>query len=937
MDRPVTQTRAWNTPIALTTTYTYQTTTGRLTGVKDNINRTVAFTHDNLDRVIRTDMPDGNYTQSFFDLLGRNYRNRDILGNLPSRVFDSEGRTISSTDAAGVTTQAYYNGHGDMTVSSLPSGKSVEYSHDDLGNVIKTTLAPGTAEQTVISEILPPRDGMLRPLTVKDGEGKITTMTYDFLGRTLTTKDALNQTTTYTYDLEGQLITTKAADNVVVSTRTYDALHRLKTEKDGKNQTITYNYDAAGRMTSYIDAKLATFSFQYDLLGRKTRRTEPDATFQTWTYDNAGRMEYHTKADGIIIRHHYENPNRDELTRTTYNGGTPDRSYTYTGFGQPFTAANTAGTITFGYDAAGRKTSETQALAGLPGTHTFAYVYDTDGQLTRHIRPDGSVVDYGYDLRNLLRDITADTAPPVAAYTYNGRNQLHQTKVEDGNLFTATRSYDNAGRLTGVTNGALDTTAYQLTSDGRRDRITRNGQLEDYGYDAARQVESASIPLTAGTRTNGYQYDSAGNRSSATTNGGITSYFANALNEYTSWSGGSLPPSHDANGNQLTTYAGATLTWNIHNELVSATAANGDSAQYQYDALGRRTKRTETIGGVPVSTWFLTNGWNVELEYENGAYARRMTWGQDLSQSLQGAGGVGGLVMFEELPSGGAPPVPSFPTYDGNGNITAWVNAAGTVTARQRYDAFGNIIEQTGTAPCRYGFSTKPIELVTGLLYYGYRYYDPQTGRWPSRDPIEEEGGFNLYGFVENDGNNLWDYLGLAASLNYSTLEKKPGYNGSATWHIKWSVERAEWTDGMIYQQVQSKGYVQPCGNDSGKRVSLDRPDFTEYWTVKSQGDKGNGISTISDGAGDLFLHEGFEGCTKGEFTVTTVAKYVEGVNPNPPARRNSIGQAGGLWAEPGLVYPRNGKGYSNSISRTWKLKWDSCDGLPSLTEVSGQ
>ena len=203
------------------------------------------------------------------------------------------------------------------------------------------------------------------------------------------------------------------------------------------------------------------------------------------------------------------------------------------------------------------------------------------------------------------------------------------------------------------------------------------------------------------------------------------------------------------------------FSWNIHNELITATNGNGDTAQYQYDALNRRTKRVETINGVATATWFLTNGWNVELEYENGAYARRMTWGQDLSGSLQGAGGVGGLVMHEELPPGGGAPVPSFPTFHGNGNITAWVNAGGTVIARQRFDAFGNIIEQTGTAPSRYGFSTKPIELVTGFLYYGYRWYDPITGRWPSRDPIEEGGGANLYTFAFNNSIKNIDYLGM--------------------------------------------------------------------------------------------------------------------------------------------------------------------------------
>ena len=51
------------------------------------------------------------------------------------------------------------------------------------------------------------------------------------------------------------------------------------------------------------------------------------------------------------------------------------------------------------------------------------------------------------------------------------------------------------------------------------------------------------------------------------------------------------------------------------------------------------------------------------------------------------------------------------------------------------------------------------------VMYYGYRFYDPETGRWPSRDPIEENGGINLYGFVGNDGVNKWDYLGLWTEL----------------------------------------------------------------------------------------------------------------------------------------------------------------------------
>ncbi|WFB35595.1 RHS repeat-associated core domain-containing protein [Kiritimatiellota bacterium B12222] len=62
-----------------------------------------------------------------------------------------------------------------------------------------------------------------------------------------------------------------------------------------------------------------------------------------------------------------------------------------------------------------------------------------------------------------------------------------------------------------------------------------------------------------------------------------------------------------------------------------------------------------------------------------------------------------------------------------------------------------------------YDYSITTNDLIKAKAYedYGFRYYDPETGRWPNRDPIGERGGFNLYGFVGNDGVNSWDALGL--------------------------------------------------------------------------------------------------------------------------------------------------------------------------------
>ncbi|MES2308379.1 MAG: RHS repeat-associated core domain-containing protein [Verrucomicrobiota bacterium] len=84
---------------------------------------------------------------------------------------------------------------------------------------------------------------------------------------------------------------------------------------------------------------------------------------------------------------------------------------------------------------------------------------------------------------------------------------------------------------------------------------------------------------------------------------------------------------------------------------------------------------------------------------------------------------------------------------------------------------FGELIRSSGTAPCNFGFSTKYRDSETGLHYYGYRYYSSGLGRWLGRDPIEEQGGLNLYGMVGNDEVNQADYLGQeTVSVVYWTL-----------------------------------------------------------------------------------------------------------------------------------------------------------------------
>lgn len=132
------------------------------------------------------------------------------------------------------------------------------------------------------------------------------------------------------------------------------------------------------------------------------------------------------------------------------------------------------------------------------------------------------------------------------------------------------------------------------------------------------------------------------------------------------------------------------------------------------------------------------------------------TRGNDLSGTMQGAGGIGGLLARTDG-SGSY-----YYHADGNGNITAMVDTNGLTVAKYSYDPFGNILTMSGAmaAVNTYRFSSKDWNENSGLYYYGYRCYDPSLQRWLNRDPIQEDGGINLYEFVGNNPFYWYDPLG---------------------------------------------------------------------------------------------------------------------------------------------------------------------------------
>jgi RHS repeat-associated protein len=373
----------------------------------------------------------------------------------------------------------------------------------------------------------------------------------------------------------------------------------------------------------------------------------------------------------------------------------------------------------------------------------WVYQYDSLGQVTsghKHFRDNSPVPGQEFDYSF---DTIGNRTQTLAGGDQNGANQRAANySVNNLNQITS-RQYPGTADVIGA---ALATNA-----------VTVNGQTAwrkaEYFWSSINLNNSGSAQWQTPTIVSA-NYNASG---------GI--YAPSTPEQF----------SYDLDGN-LTTDGRWNYTWDGENRLKSMTVNTSAGPQYQltfvYDAKGRRIQKNvaEYNGSAYVmqtTADFLCDGWNlIAMLNSQSLILNSFVWGNDLSGSMQGAGGVGGLL---EVGYFGAAPTNCFIAFDGNGNVAALINAAdGTVAANYEYGPFGEVIRATGPMakvnPMR--FSTKYQDDESDLLYYGYRYYKPSTGTWLSRDPESEVAGLNLYGFSGNNPVMYVDSLGC----DYSTI-----------------------------------------------------------------------------------------------------------------------------------------------------------------------
>jgi RHS repeat-associated protein len=247
---------------------------------------------------------------------------------------------------------------------------------------------------------------------------------------------------------------------------------------------------------------------------------------------------------------------------------------------------------------------------------------------------------------------------------------------------------------------------------------------------------------------------------------------------------------------------GVRYVWDAENRLRAVipaipVAGQDRKVEYGYDYLGRRViRRTYDWDGQALAwtgpvevTKYVYDGWRVIMELDGLAGdipTRKFSWGLDLAaqagqvNSLESAGGIGGLLAAED--TAGTVTAGDDRTFiyfaDANGNIGQVVETTagasyGTVAAHYEYAPFGKRINTASPTEYDqpYRFSSKPFDSETDLGYWGYRHYSPELGRWISWDPLGEDGGFNLYSFVDNAPSQRLDSVGLwGADVHYGLV-----------------------------------------------------------------------------------------------------------------------------------------------------------------------
>ena len=639
--------------------------------------------------------------------------------------------TVSPTEGTVVRTLR----HG-LVLSVETSDGTTEYAYDALGRTVRESCGPRVVETAHSAA----GDVVARRTRTDEGTYAEESYAYDSCGNRVAATNALGGVTAIAYDADGNVVEISGTAEYPVRFA-YDTEGRrtlLSTTRDGTIWDVTtWEYDpATGRCTAKLHADGSRYATTYTPDGLESTVTRPSLQWRENVYDS-----------------------RRRLVGVTSNDGSENAAFEYDDFGRVTASSNAAAFAEYALHRNGTSTNELVSV----GTNSFEIVRTIDvlGRLDGRGVEGSEFQGIFYDDAGRISSITDQTATATYAYSEDGMEVGCAISFAAGSSVVrqVVRDLyrpDLVVAVSNVINGvAVSGFDYQHDAAGRV--VSRND--DTFSYNARGEVVF-SRRGAENAEEDSYAYDNIGNLLLSTCNSSTNTYTANSLNQYTSILRDSASPSeisHDLDGNMLSDGL-QQFAYDSAGRLSSVSTGGVAVAAFQYDAFGRRVRKTTQ----EATHTYLYDGWNLVLERieRDGGETDTVEyfWGKDISGSLGGAGGIGALLYLKH--NGDA----YVPIYDANGNVVQYVDATGAIVASYVYDAFGRTLASAGSQAelFRFRFSTKYHDSESGLVYFGYRFYSPSLARWLTRDPLEEQGGLNLYEFCGNDAIGQVDPYGLS-------------------------------------------------------------------------------------------------------------------------------------------------------------------------------
>ncbi|HFQ5191456.1 TPA: RHS repeat-associated core domain-containing protein, partial [Vibrio vulnificus] len=545
------------------------------------------------------------------------------------------------------------------------------------------------------------------------------------LGRVTQATDIHGKATQYRYDRINQLTHVSREGNRETEVVYGSCPRLLESETLPGGRTYQYQYNSAKQLVAIVDPMLGVTRIERNASGRTTALIDANQNKTEFEYNSVGQLTTKRYADGSEIKHDYQQGyihtttnargitksfqynDKNQLTRVSYSDATPEVSYQYDTLGRFSSVSDAQGTTRYHYYADG----QLKRIDGPWQDDNIELEFDKLNRFSALTLNGLNFGKYQYDAFGRLTSISA--LEQVFEITYDDTPQNVASRLKYPNGIEQVLSFDDIGDLSKL--------EYQKGEN-------KVGEFT-FGFDVAgklTQLESNELlPLESPQKQATY----------------------NSLNQISSWNGDSKAFVYDADGN-LTRglLPGETpfeADYDAENRLTTIRFEKNSTQveerfEYGHDHFLRVYQRFEN--NIKVEEKRFVRLGLIELQErdsENNVLANNI-WRPDRK------GGVAGLLMRQQS----------------NQNIYYMTNHLGHVYGV--FDQAGERVSQRGYSPYGqvsgddfvlqpFGMSTKRSDFTSGLVYFGYRFYMPNLGRWFNRDPLQEQGGINLYAYVNGD------------------------------------------------------------------------------------------------------------------------------------------------------------------------------------------